>query len=193
MAEGLFMYSWTDACCVSPGKSQWVAVCAPETSVLLHGILLMSIIRVKFVPSLAMRFQYSNIYKHRSRQRCLWTVLPLSADLERNSFFQSPDFSSMPTGVASCSTLQMVVWGKQVALGGSSATTSWSCSSYEFYWHTIILNLQRMKSLGQLLYYPISAWLWPLPYFKSNLRREWGWCYCQVSSLALERLAEPML
>lgn len=47
---------------VSSGKSQWVGVYAPETLVLLHGILLMCVIHVKFVPGLAVRFQYSLTY-----------------------------------------------------------------------------------------------------------------------------------
>ena len=53
-------------------------------------------------------------------------MLPLSysANLERNLFFQSLDFYSMPTGVASCSMGLIVVRGKEVLLGVSGATTS---------------------------------------------------------------------
>lgn len=70
-------------------------------------------------------------FEPHSRQRCPWTVLPLSyrANLKGNLSFQSLNCYLICTRPASCTMRPRVVWGKDVVLSVSGATASRSCLS----------------------------------------------------------------
>ena len=62
MPKGLFTAELMLAVCLLELKPVGGGVCATETLVLLCGILLMSVIHIKYVPGLAIRFEYCLVH-----------------------------------------------------------------------------------------------------------------------------------